>query len=73
MFLNLQNSGDSRTIKQWLSQPQVMRYFGWFNDDVSIKKVDLRGRYDGIIHIEHTTATRPTKNALASVSRGEGL
>jgi erythromycin esterase-like protein len=60
-------------FKQWLNQPQMMRYFGWFNDDTSIKKVDLKRRYDGIIFIEQTTATRPTKNALATVSKGEGL
>jgi len=73
LFWNLQDSVDNLIVKKWLGKPQMMRHFGWFNDDKSIKKVNLKSRYDGIIFIEQTTATRPTKNALATVSKGEGL
>ncbi|MFC0776417.1 erythromycin esterase family protein [Terrimonas alba] len=73
LFWNLRDSADNPTFKQWLRQPQKMRFFGWFNDDKSTMKVDLKSRYDGIIFIERATATRPTKSALATVARGEGL
>lgn len=73
LFLNLREPVDNPTVNQWLNQPQKMRFFGWFNDDTSTKNVYLKSRYDGIIFIDRATATRPTKNALATVSRGEGL
>ncbi len=73
LFWNLRDSINNSLVQKWVSQPQIMRYFGWFNDDSPVKKVDLKRRYDGIIFIEKTTATRPTKNALATVSRKEGL
>ncbi len=73
LFWNLRDSTNGPMVKQWLGQPQKMRFFGWFNDDTSTKKVELKNRFDGIIFIERTTSTRPTKNALVTVSKGEGL
>jgi erythromycin esterase len=73
LFLNLRDSTENAIVSQWLNQPQKIRSFGWFNDNTSNIDVYLKSRYDGVIFIEHTTATRPTKNALSTVSKGEGL
>ncbi len=73
LFLNLRSTVSNDLVQSWLDSPQIFQYFGWLNHDVSIRKASPGIRYDGILFIESTTPTRPTSNALKTVSRGEGL
>jgi erythromycin esterase-like protein len=76
LILDLRAPLENPVVKQWLDAPQKVVLAGWVHPGDSrdfITTVDLRRSFDGIIYIDKTTASRPTKNALKSIARREGL
>ena len=72
-IINLRTPASNVRVKDWLDSPQTFRRFSWISHVTSEQQVIPSVRYDGILFIENTTASRPTSNALKTVSRGEGL
>lgn len=73
LFLNLRAIQSNHPLELWLDLPQIFRRFSWISNVISEQKASPGIRYDGILFIETATATRPTPNALMTVSRGDGL
>ncbi len=74
-MLNLRASADDPVVEQWLDLPQPMHFVAWHYNDTSQDYLELHSvrKYDGIIFIERTTASRPTVHALRTVSNRDGL
>jgi erythromycin esterase-like protein len=73
-FLSLRVSESNNLVKQWLSNPQIVRRIKWIHQEDPSKnyeKVNIKSRYDGIVFIENTTSVRPTPNALEAASKRE--
>jgi erythromycin esterase len=73
LFWNLRDPVRHPAVKQWLSEPQLFRSFGWLNFAQDTLKANIKPTYDGIIFLENTSPTHPTPNALQSVMKREGL
>ena len=75
LVLDLGAPVGSPVVEQWLSAPQVFHHIGWAYQEPSdvYTKTTPRTGYDGILFIENTTATRPTQNALRTVSSRKGV
>jgi erythromycin esterase len=75
VILDLRAPVASPVVEQWLSAPQVFHHIAWAYQEPSdvYTKMAPRTDYDGILFIESTTATRPTQNALRTVSSRKGV
>jgi erythromycin esterase len=73
LILPLRLAADDEAVERWLQTPQRVHNAGWvFQEDI-YQDGALAKRYDGVIYIDRTTATRPTMNALQTVARRGGL
>jgi erythromycin esterase len=75
MILDLRNTPMNMVVERWLDSPQVVHHIGWAYQEPSevYSKVSIKEQYDGVVFIERTTATRPTVNALKTVSNRKGI
>jgi erythromycin esterase len=75
LILNLRAPVDDAVVKDWLAAPQSMHHVGWLYTDAltDYLQPEWIQKYDGIIFIEETTASRPTANALRAVASRDGL
>jgi erythromycin esterase len=76
LMLNLRTPVDEPVVEQWLHAPQQVYYSNWVYSERAedyLGEMNARRQFDGIMFIDTTTATRPTPNALKTVSRREGL
>ena len=79
LILNLRAPVENPVVEQWLHSPQKVYWVGWVYPEESqdfilaLAVKAVKREYDGILFINKTTATRPTKNALVTVSKREGF
>jgi erythromycin esterase len=74
LILNLSAPTGQGEVERWLQAPQTVHNIGWVYDESSYhNKWSVAKKYDGLIYVDRTTATRPTVNALRTVARREGL
>jgi len=71
-FFNLHAPIVNNSVQKWIDTPQTFRGYGWLSHVKSLKKISLLKRYEGILFIEYSTPSRPTPNAINSVSKLEG-
>jgi len=65
-MLDLRTSRQTPTMERWLKTPQLMHCIGWawVDPPVFYTKMAVKQGYDGMIFIESTSATTPTKYAI---------
>jgi erythromycin esterase len=73
LILNLSAPSGQAVVERWLQAPQTVHNAGWVYDDNIYHEWSVAKKYDGLIYVDKTTATRPTKNGLQTVARREGL
>ena len=66
-FVDLRQASSNAVIGKWLDTPNSFAAGYWIhrkaNENFETRK--LKGLYDGIIFVQHSTPVHPTKNALA--------
>ncbi len=74
-ILNLHAPVIDPVVERWLDTPQAVHNIVWAYNPAAKDYLELRSlrKYDGIIFIERTTASRPTVNALKTASARDGL
>jgi erythromycin esterase len=74
-ILNLRTPVPDPVVEQWLATPQPAHFVAWRYNAAAQDYLELDSirKYDGIIFIESTTASRPTANALRTVANRDGL
>ena len=75
LILNLRTSPNNKVVEQWLDTSQGVHNAGWAYNEEATYNVEQRiiRKYDGIIFVDTTTASRPTVNALKTVANRDGL
>jgi erythromycin esterase len=75
LMMNLRASISNPLVERWLDSPQIVHHVGWFYDEALqyYEECRCKQKYDGLIFVDTTTATRPTVNALKTVSHRDGL
>lgn len=70
-LLDLRGSGHGEGVEDWLTRRRVMHCTGWGRPEqpVHYTTMALGECYDGLVFIEDTTATTPTRNALRTVAQ----
>jgi erythromycin esterase len=74
-IVNLRAPVSNPVIEAWIDTPQAAHGAGWLYDAAAhdyLYPLSIRV-YDGIIFLEHTTASRPTANALNTIAQRDGL
>ena len=74
-LIDLHRQPANPVIQQWLDSTRIMHNISWaYKDpDSCLQEVAFGTQFDGLIFVEHTTPTRPTRNALETVAKREGL
>lgn len=75
-LLNLRTTVFNTMVEKWLNQPKEVHNVQWFANETSknfAEMKNLKSMYDGILFIENTTRTRPTKNALETAAKKVGF
>lgn len=76
LILDLRMNVRPTVAEIWLNKPLKVWLFNWAypgEPEEILKEVDILDRYDGIIFIDNTTKTQPTKNALYRSRNGIGF
>jgi erythromycin esterase len=74
LILNLRVPASDFTVRQWIARPQTVHQVRWFYDEELRYYLEVSiAKYDGIIFIDKTTASRATENALKTVANRDGL
>ncbi len=75
-FLNLRVRNQNPSVKKWLETPQKLHGAGWIpnniagNNFLKEKRLDY---FDGLLFIEKTSPSHPSKQALKLIPKREGL
>lgn len=74
-LIDLRHPPANPVIRQWLDSALIMHNISWAykEPDSCLQEVPFGNQFDGLIFVEHTTPTRPTRNALQTVANREGL
>jgi erythromycin esterase-like protein len=75
LILNLRAPAGHPVVEQWLNTPRRVRNANWGYEEQSPYggEVNFTKKYDGVLLIESATPTRPTANALETVTSRAGL
>ena len=80
VFVDLRPEQVNHIVSKWLETPKEITWGGWGygtdrnNKPTSTHKVvRVKGYFDGVLFIEHSTPTHPTKNALSSIKNNIGF
>jgi erythromycin esterase len=74
LILDVRAPVDNPVVDHWLDTPQSTHFAGWAGaPEEYLVEIRIRKKYDGILYVNKTTATRPTTNALQTVARRDGL
>ena len=74
-IVNLRAPVSNPVIEAWIDTPQAGHSVSWLYDAAAhdyLWALPLRV-YDGIIFLEHSTASRPTANALNTIAQRDGI
>ena len=79
-FVDLRSAQVDPIVSKWLDTPKEITWGGWrYGADKNNKPtathtmVAIKGYFDGVVFIERSTPTHPTKNAVARSRNNEGL
>jgi hypothetical protein len=74
-LIDLHRQPADPVIQRWLDSTTIMHNISWaYKDpDACLQEVAFGCQFDGLIFVEHTTPTPPTRNALETVAKREGL
>jgi erythromycin esterase len=79
-FVDFRSAQADPIISKWLETPKEITWSGWINASDQNNQpmayrevVTIKGFFDGVVFIEHSTPTHPTKNAVARSKNNLGL
>lgn len=80
LFVDLGSIQANPIVSKWLEKPKEITWVGWMyggdkdnKPTPNHKTVTVKGYFDGILYVERSTPTLPTKNALARSTNKTGF